>query len=204
MGTAKKASTVKTKRKGDRPDPPGQKLADEHRAAIGNWLMRQYGELCKKRYAALVLQAVVDPNFKARLMANPDEVFREHKIKPPKGLRIRVVEDTPSTAWLVLPDLRKAEAQMKRVDLKLSEVKGVRGGFKGVLQDNVFKDPDIKSDNNDGGKKADKPRVKLKRDHHHPPDGDPPERETVQDPDHGPDKGYYRHDPDGDFRDRLF
>lgn len=55
------------------------------------------------RYHKLVARAWDDPEFKKRLVSEPDAVFKEHGIELPQGVRVRVMENT-SEAWnFVLP-----------------------------------------------------------------------------------------------------
>ena len=57
----------------------------------------------------LVAKAWTDEAFKKRLMANPAEVLREEGFPtPPAGVQIRVVENTDTTRYLVLPSRPKS------------------------------------------------------------------------------------------------
>ena len=54
-------------------------------------------------YAALVRKALSDPQFKARLLANPDEVLKEEGWQLAEGMEIRVVENSEKIRYLTLP-----------------------------------------------------------------------------------------------------
>jgi hypothetical protein len=57
----------------------------------------------QKQWGKIVARAWTDPEFKARLMADPLTVLREHGVEPAIGDNICVVEDSPGTHHLVLP-----------------------------------------------------------------------------------------------------
>jgi hypothetical protein len=87
------------------------RLAGKIRAAVKEWYARQTPELRRKGFARIVTRALVDENYKARLLANAEHALREEKMKAPKGTgRVRVVENTPGTTWLVLPRVNGAAA----------------------------------------------------------------------------------------------
>jgi hypothetical protein len=61
----------------------------------------------------LVAKAWADPDWKARLLADPVTVMREEGFSLPEGVKIRLVEELPGTRSFSLPlppdDLWKAE-----------------------------------------------------------------------------------------------
>jgi len=55
--------------------------------------------------AQLVERASRDPAFRQELLANPKAVIaREFGLQIPASVEVRVVEETPAAAYLVLPD----------------------------------------------------------------------------------------------------
>ena len=57
----------------------------------------------QKQWGKIVARAWSDPEFKARLIADPLTVLREHGVEPAAGVELRVVEDSPGSHYLVLP-----------------------------------------------------------------------------------------------------
>jgi hypothetical protein len=57
----------------------------------------------QKQWGQIVARAWADPEFKARLVADPKTVLREHGIEPAAEVELRVVEDSPGVQNLVLP-----------------------------------------------------------------------------------------------------
>ena len=62
----------------------------------------------------IVLQAMSDPEFRRRLITNPKQVLEEEfsvilgrKVSFPASFRIKVVEETDNTAYLVIPNAAK-------------------------------------------------------------------------------------------------
>jgi|SRR3954466_11255126 hypothetical protein len=60
------------------------------------------------RYAALIQKAWEDVGFKTRLLEDTTAVFAENDIKMPKGLTIKLLEDTESIRHLPFPFKPKA------------------------------------------------------------------------------------------------
>jgi Nitrile hydratase, alpha chain len=56
-----------------------------------------------KDYGRLVARAWSDPKFKQRLISDPARAFEEHGIELPRGVQVRVVENTDEVAYYVLP-----------------------------------------------------------------------------------------------------
>jgi Nitrile hydratase, alpha chain len=61
-------------------------------------------------HAKLVSKALKDPAFRAALLKDANAAIeKELGVKVPPGLRIKVVEDTPTTIHLALPVVAKGE-----------------------------------------------------------------------------------------------
>ena len=60
-------------------------------------------------YARLVQRAWSDPQFKARLIADPAAVLAQAGVPVPPGVAVKVVEDTADLMHLVLPPREDAE-----------------------------------------------------------------------------------------------
>lgn len=58
----------------------------------------------RKSLARIIALAWVDPEYKARLLSSPKEVFTEEGIALPKEVNLTVVEDTPTHRNIVLAD----------------------------------------------------------------------------------------------------
>lgn len=56
-----------------------------------------------KKWSQLVAQVWADEKLKRRLMDNPATVLKEHGMEVPKGVEIRVVENTDKVYYLPLP-----------------------------------------------------------------------------------------------------
>lgn len=56
-----------------------------------------------KTWSLIVARAWADPDFKDRLVAEPEAVLREHDVEVEPGVSIRVVEDTDQVRHFVLP-----------------------------------------------------------------------------------------------------
>jgi len=54
--------------------------------------------------AELYARAMTDADFKAALIANPTSVLSEAGFDVPAGMNVKVVENSPSTHYVVLPD----------------------------------------------------------------------------------------------------
>jgi hypothetical protein len=75
-------------------------------------------------HAQLVVQAWLDPAFKARLLVSPAAALREHGIAVPASAEVRVVEDTDRIVYVHLP------AQPATDTLTMDELAQVVGGKK--------------------------------------------------------------------------
>lgn len=56
-----------------------------------------------KAFGKVISQAWADPGFKARLLAQPASVLREHGVETPPGVEMRAVENTDTVVYLTLP-----------------------------------------------------------------------------------------------------
>jgi hypothetical protein len=56
-----------------------------------------------KKYAKLIAKAWSDASFKERLLADPRAVFEDEEIKVPQGVDIKVVEQTDTQIFFVIP-----------------------------------------------------------------------------------------------------
>ena len=84
------------------------RLSEEDRRLLT--MLGLMGQLVDPRYAtkgvtALVARALVDPDFRARLLANADEAAAElrGRAELPEGVYLRVVENSPQELTIVLP-----------------------------------------------------------------------------------------------------
>ena len=76
--------------------------------------------------AQLVERASRDQAFRQELLADPRAVIeREFGLAVPEGVQVRVVEETPTTAYLVLPPALARPGQ----ELSDQELEAVAGGW---------------------------------------------------------------------------
>jgi hypothetical protein len=54
--------------------------------------------------ADLYARAMTDADFRAALMADPTSLLSEAGFDVPEGMNVKVVENSPSTYYIVLPD----------------------------------------------------------------------------------------------------
>jgi hypothetical protein len=79
----------------------------------------------------LIDRATRDPQFRQDLLQNPTEtVERELGVRVPASTEIRVVEETPSTLYLVLPPATVAPGQ----ELSDRELEQVAGGWSATTE----------------------------------------------------------------------
>jgi Nitrile hydratase, alpha chain len=57
----------------------------------------------QKQWGQIVARAWADPEFKARLMSDPQSVLREHGIEPEACVELRIVENSPGVQHIILP-----------------------------------------------------------------------------------------------------
>jgi hypothetical protein len=85
--------------------------------------------------AQVLAQAVQDPAFRARLLAEPKAVFADMGLNIPQDGKIQVVQETAEQYYLVLPALeragRRAGVSLSDAELNTSPgvlIRSVRGG----------------------------------------------------------------------------
>jgi hypothetical protein len=88
--------------------------------------MDQQAQRRTELQAQLIERASRDQAFRQELMANPKAVIaRELGVPIPASVEIRVVEETPSSAYLVLPAAPVRAGQ----ELSEQELEAVAGGY---------------------------------------------------------------------------
>lgn len=58
-------------------------------------------------FANIVARYYGDPEFKARMDANPAEVLREENMEIPEGVSVKLLFNTDNTLHIVLPYIKK-------------------------------------------------------------------------------------------------
>jgi len=88
-----------------------------HKAYVKLWASLQ-GALHPyvKALMPLVERSLVDSRFRARMLEAPDAVFKEAGVAFADGVRVKVVEETQDTRYLVLPPLVETVPK-RRMDL---------------------------------------------------------------------------------------
>jgi Nitrile hydratase, alpha chain len=79
--------------------------------------------------AQVLAQAVQDPAFRARLLAEPKAVFTDMGLNIPPEVTIQVVQETAEQYYLVLPALAGRRAGTSLSDADLENVAGGGGAF---------------------------------------------------------------------------
>lgn len=69
-----------------------------------------------KTWKKLVAKAWADPEWKARLLADPVAVLREEGLNVPENVKIRIVEETPGVRTLLLPVMPEGGWDLERQD----------------------------------------------------------------------------------------
>jgi Nitrile hydratase, alpha chain len=78
----------------------------------------------------VIERATRDPQFRQELLRDPKEtVEQELGVRIPDGTEIRVVEETPSTLYLVLPPQSMAAGQ----EISDQDLEQVAGGWTGYV-----------------------------------------------------------------------
>jgi hypothetical protein len=92
----------------------------------------------EKQWSQINVRAWRDEAFKRRLIANPTEVLGEMGVKPPKGMQIKVVENTDSLVYLPL------YAKPKAAELSEQDLKQVAGGEASTCSASYWPDSIVK------------------------------------------------------------
>jgi Nitrile hydratase, alpha chain len=74
--------------------------------------------------AQLITQAIQNPAFRQKLLADPKAVLAEQGLEVPADVQINVVQETPSQYYLVLPALEASEGVTELSDEELEAVAG--------------------------------------------------------------------------------
>jgi hypothetical protein len=77
--------------------------------------------------AQVIAQAVQDPAYRARLLADPRDVFAEMGLSIPPEVKIQAVEETAGQYYLVLPAAAACAAGASLSDAQLEAVAGGDG-----------------------------------------------------------------------------
>ena len=78
--------------------------------------------------AQVIAQAVQDPAYRARLLADPRAVFAEMGLSIPPEVEIQAVEETAGQYYLVLPALERA-GRHAGASLSDAQLEAVAGGW---------------------------------------------------------------------------
>jgi hypothetical protein len=85
------------------------------------------------KFAALLKSIEVDREFRKRLISNPRAVLKEQGIEISKGkVKIKIVENTPETIYLVLPRVIKAKDYKKitdKINIEAAKLSSLRAGL---------------------------------------------------------------------------
>ena len=91
--------------------------------------MEQQAQRRNEMQAQLVERASRDPAFRQELLANPKAVItREYGLAIPASVEVRVVEETPTMGYLVLPPVPTRAGQ----ELSDQDLEAVAGGWSGA------------------------------------------------------------------------
>ncbi len=76
----------------------------------------------QKAYGKVVAKAWADPDFKAKLLADPKTVLKENELEFPQDVEILVVENTEEIVHLILPPVPTGQ-------LSKAELENLAGGM---------------------------------------------------------------------------
>jgi hypothetical protein len=79
-------------------------------------LSKEQIENYHKAWNKVIAKAWSDPNFKQKLLKEPQKVLKENGIDTQSGMEIRVFENTDKSTYLILP--AKPEGELSEEDLK--------------------------------------------------------------------------------------
>src|SRR3546814_282175 len=71
----------------------------------------------REKYRAVLVDALRDAEFRRRFVADPEAVLAEHGVEAPRGVTIKVVENTPELVHVVLPPLT-ADGELSDAELE--------------------------------------------------------------------------------------
>jgi len=77
-------------------------------------------EAQQRTWAKIVAQAWADPEFRARLLADPAAVLKEAGLDMPDGVTLRVMEDTASLTHVVLPAVPDSAEIGEQLDARIA------------------------------------------------------------------------------------
>lgn len=78
--------------------------------------MSKLQEEMRKKWAQVVAKAWTDEKFKKKLMEQSGQVLKEHGIEASSGQHFKIIEDTKTTRYLVIPS--KPEGKLSETELK--------------------------------------------------------------------------------------
>jgi len=73
-----------------------------------------------KQWARIVAKAWADEAFKKRLLSDPIAVLKAEGDEVPAGISFRVVENTESTVYLVLPAMPKGAGNLQDLEARIA------------------------------------------------------------------------------------
>lgn len=80
-----------------------------------------------QQYSQIVAKCWADAEFKAKLMADPRGTLAAEGMAVPEGMDLRIVENTPGVAYVVLPE------PPSEGELSEEQLSDVNGGTKGCV-----------------------------------------------------------------------
>jgi len=81
-------------------------------------------------WAKIVAKAWSDPEFKARLVNDPEDVLTSHGIEIPSGMHVEVNECTKDTFYLILPEKPSSELMEKQLE-------SIAAGHSGIYSNHI-------------------------------------------------------------------
>ena len=73
----------------------------------------------------VIARSWTDPDYKARLIANPASVLAEDGIEAPNGASVRVIDQQPNEMYLFLPPRPQSEISIRNVASQAAESAGL-------------------------------------------------------------------------------